>query len=241
METSNISGLQKASSLLQKTEHVLPTLQDLFSESLEVAGKSEALNKLLMATPPENWIKIHPFIDNYRYIPIDKVEHLLRKIFKIYRIRITGQGTAFNGVWVTVRVWYFNPATDRMDYHDGIGACQLQTKKGTSPADLLNINNGAISMAFPIAKTMAVKDACDHFGTVFGCNLNRRDTIEFKPDTDLIYKMQLEEIKRLYSTAKDLTEQDEADYKRITKENELETTSFPKLLKLLNSKQNGNA
>jgi hypothetical protein len=113
------------------------------------------------------------------------VEYLLRKIFKSYRIEVLREGTAFNGVFVVVRVHYLNPATELMDWHDGIGACQLQTKKGTSPADLANINNGAISMAFPIAKTMAVKDACGMFGSIFGANLNRRDVAEYAPDKNL--------------------------------------------------------
>jgi hypothetical protein len=73
-----------------------------------------------------------------------------------------------------------------MDYQEGIGASQLQTAKGTSPADLANINNGAISMAFPLAKTLAIKDACQLIGNVFGANIDRKDTLEFKPDEELI-------------------------------------------------------
>jgi hypothetical protein len=111
---------------------------------------------------------------------------LLRKIFKRYQIEITGQGTAFNGVWVTVRVHYFNPALNEMTYQDGIGSSQLQTKSGSSPADLANINNGALSMAFPLAKTLAVKDACGLIGNIFGGNLDRKDTIPFEADMKLI-------------------------------------------------------
>ena len=37
-------------------------------------------------------------------------------------------------------------------------------------------------MAFPIAKSVAIKDACDHFGTLFGANLNRKDIVEFAPE-----------------------------------------------------------
>ena len=166
----------------------LPTLAELFDDSIEVAGKSEGLNAILASPPPQKWIKEHPYIKGHMYLPIDKVEHLLRKVFKSYRIEITGQGTAFNGVWVTVRVHYFNPATNSMDYHDGIGAAQLQTAKGTSPSDLININNGAISMAFPIAKSLAIKDACDMMGNIFGANLNRRDVITFEPDQKIIDK-----------------------------------------------------
>jgi hypothetical protein len=62
----------------------------------------------------------------------------------------------------------------------------LQTKQGASAADLANINNGALSMAFPIAKTIAIKDACDHFGNLFGANLNRKDTVAYTPDKSVI-------------------------------------------------------
>lgn len=181
-----------------KQEVKLPTILELFEDNEDV-GKIEGLNAILSVPPPAKWIKAHPFIKGgkdeqgndlpYLYIPIDKVEHLLRKIFKSYQIEITGQGTAFNGVWVTVRVHYLNPATGEMSFHDGIGACQLQTKKGTSPSDLININNGAISMAFPIAKTVAIKDACDHFGNIFGCNLNRKDVVNFTPDETILSKI----------------------------------------------------
>jgi hypothetical protein len=76
--------------------------------------------------------------------------------------------------------------TNTWEFHDGIGASQLQTAKGTSPADLANINNGALSMAFPMAKTIAIKDACDHFGNLFGADLNRKDIISYDLDLTLI-------------------------------------------------------
>lgn len=180
-----------------KIETKLPTLNELFEDSLEVAGKSEGLNAILNANPPDKWVKEHPFIKGHKYLPIDKVEYLLRKIFKRYQIEITGQGTAFNGVWVTVRVHYFSPAANQMEYSDGIGASQLQTKSGTSPADLINLNNGAISMAFPLAKTLAIKDACQLIGNIFGANLDRKDTIPFSPDEQLITKSREEKRKEL--------------------------------------------
>lgn len=177
-------------------ENKLPTLAELTGD-IELAYKNDALNALLNAQPPKAWVKEHPYIkveieENgvkkkvpYKYLPIDKIELLLRKIFKEYRIEITGQGTAFNGVWVTVRVHFKSPLTGQWSFHDGIGAAQLQTAKGTSPADLANINNGAVSMAFPNAKTIAIKDACDMFGNLFGANLNRKDIVEFTPDKNL--------------------------------------------------------
>ena len=166
-------------------KYQIPTIAEIFSDNMEEAFKSEQMNLLLNQEPKQSWIKEHPYIKGYRYLPIDKIEYMLRKIFKRYRIEVKNQGTSFNGVYVVVRVHYFNPVTKEMDWHDGIGACQLQTAKGTSPADLANINNGALSMAFPIAKTVAIKDACDHFGKLFGADLNRKDTIPFEPDTKL--------------------------------------------------------
>lgn len=167
-----------------KKNNTLPSIKDIYS--ISEIEKNDKLMVLLNQKPLENWIKVHPFIKNYKYIPIERVEYLLKTIFKRYRVEITGQGTAFNGVWVTVRIHYLHPITSDWDFHDGIGACQLQTKKDTSPADLQNINNGAISMAFPIAKTIAIKDACDHFGKLFGSDLNRKDEITYNIDLTLM-------------------------------------------------------
>ena len=164
----------------------LPTIAELFNDNLEEAYKNEQLNLLLNQAPPANWVKKHPYIKDYNYLPIDKIEYLLRRVFKQYKIEVLREGTSFNGVYVVVRVHYLNPITNEMCYHDGIGAQQLQTKQGASAADLANINNGALSMAFPIAKTIAIKDACDHFGTLFGANLNRKDTVAYTPDKSVI-------------------------------------------------------
>jgi hypothetical protein len=160
----------------------LPALKKLYTTDLSVVAKQDEFVTLMNQPPAPDWVKQHPTIKNYKYIPIERVEFLLKSIFKAYRIEITGQGTAFNGVWVTVRVHYMHPVTGEWSFHDGIGAAQLQTKSGTSPADPQNINNGAISMAFPIAKTVAVKDACDHFGKLFGSDLNRKDEIVYSVD-----------------------------------------------------------
>jgi hypothetical protein len=46
--------------------------------------------------PKQEWIKEHPFIKGYKYLPIERIEYLLKTIFKRYRIEITGQGTSFN-------------------------------------------------------------------------------------------------------------------------------------------------
>lgn len=163
----------------------LQKIQDIYTDKLTVQ-KNDVLVTLLNQKPKPEWVQVHPFIRGYKYIPIERIEWLLKTIFKQYRIEITGQGQSFNGVWVTVRLHYLHPITNTWDFHDGIGASQLQTAKGTSPADLNNINNGALSMAYPMAKTLAIKDAADHFGQLFGSDLNRKDIINYDLDLTLI-------------------------------------------------------
>jgi len=165
----------------------LPKIADLTKEA-EEAHKNDELNLLLNQQPPQKWVKRHPFIKNYDYLPIDKVELMLRRIFKSYKIEVIDQGTAFNGVWVTARVHYLHPVTSEWSFHDGIGGAEMQTKKGESAADLASINNGALAMALPIAKARAVKNACAQFGKLFGSDLNREDTLEYTTDPNLAEK-----------------------------------------------------
>ena len=157
----------------------LPSIEQIYG-GVTKKKEHDALIAIMNNPPHQSWVKVHPFIKNYKYIPIERIEFLLKSFFRSYRIEITGQGQSFNGVWVTVRVHYQHPVSGEWQYHDGIGAEQLQTAKGTSPADLGNINNGALGMAFPIAKTRAIKDACDHFGRLFGSDLNRKEEMPYK-------------------------------------------------------------
>jgi len=163
---------------------MLPTIKDLYS-SKDIAVKNDQFTTLMNQEPKKDWVKVHPYIKGYRYLPIERVEFLLKTIFKKYRIEILREGQSFNGVYVVVRVNYLHPISGEMEFHDGIGAMQLQTKKGESVANLNSINNGALSMAFPAAKTVAIKDACDHFGKLFGSDLNRKDTINYNIDLTL--------------------------------------------------------
>ena len=154
-----------------KREDLLPTIAQI--TNLERVAETDKLTELLNSEPPTIWIKKNKYAGNSLYLPIDKIEYLLKTLIKRYKIEVTGQGTAFNGVWVTVRVHYVDMITGNWEFHDGIGSEAIQTKAGTSASDLINITQGAISIAFPKAKTAAIKDACHHFGRLFGSDLNR--------------------------------------------------------------------
>jgi hypothetical protein len=55
----------------------------------------------------------------------------------------------------------------------------VQTDAGKSAADLGAIKASAVQMALPSAKSYAIKDAAEHFGAIFGRDLNRKDIIQF--------------------------------------------------------------
>ena len=224
----------------------LPSIKDLVGD-LDGYKKMDELNFLLNQEPPKNWIKEHPYIKTeitnekgqkvkvpYKYLPIDKVEYLLRKIFKKYKIEVLREGNMFNAVYTTARVWYVDLITGEWMFHDGVGAYQLQTKGGTGPGDLSNINNGAVMMALPLSKTLAVKDACDMFGNLFGANLNRQDlknvTIDdgLKSDNEL-----LSELEELFNELpiNSLYIEDQMNIERIIAQKEV--SSYKKAISIL--------
>ena len=156
----------------------LPTLAELHHD-ITAADKNDKLNLLLNQDPPAKWVKRNPYAGNTAYLPIDKIELLLTRIFQHWKIEVLREGQMFNSVYVTVRLHYKNPLTNEWMYHDGTGAVGVQTDAGKSASDLGAIKQNAIMMALPAAKSYAVKDAAENIGRLFGSNLNRRDTVAF--------------------------------------------------------------
>ena len=165
----------------------LPSIKNVYSD-IELAVKQDGLIAVLNQPPKPEWVKDHPTIKNHKYIPIERIEWLLKSIFKTNQyVEVLKTGLLLNAVEVTVRVHYKDLTTGEWMFHDGVGAQEIQTQSGTGALklDMSNINRGAIAMALPIAKTLALKDACDHFGNIFGANLNRKDYIEYGVDLTL--------------------------------------------------------
>jgi len=212
----------------------LPSLSEIINDT-DDSIKENKLMVLLNQPPPEQWVKVHPYIKGYKYLPIGRIEYLLKRIFTNYKIEVLKTGILFNSVEVTVRVHYRNPVTREWDFHDGLGACELQTQKDTGALklDMSNVNKSAVEMALPIARSKAIKGACDHFGRLFGSDLNHKEQFDFTPllkDNPII-----DDIKELYDYKRTLLTPDEIkDLDRIISNNE--TKSFKKAFKLLQTK-----
>ena len=160
-----------------------------FETDLERLVKQNKIMVALNQDPPAEWVEKHPYIKDFYYLPIGRVEFLLKTFFNgNFKIEVLKTAQLLNAIEVTVRIHYKEIGSENWLYHDGVGAKEIQTNKdsGSLKPDLSNISRGAVEMALPIAKTIAIKDACDHFGKLFGSDLNRKQKIAYSEDTRLI-------------------------------------------------------
>ncbi len=172
----------------------LPTLQDLRS-NIELKADQNALNVLLNAEPPKEWIKEHPMFKKVRYLPIERVEYLLTRIFLKWNVEVKAVQVIANSVVTTIRLYYQDPMSDQMLWQDGVGAAPLQTDKGAGAVDFNAIKSDAVMKAAPAAESYAIKDAAEKIGKLFGKDLNRADKIMYDSLLDLVQKeRKLEEI-----------------------------------------------
>lgn len=165
----------------------LPTLQDLRSD-IELKADQNALNVLLNAEPPKDWVKEHPVFKKVRYLPIERVEYLLTRIFLKWNVEVKAVQVIANSIVTTIRLYYQDPMSDQMLWQDGIGAAPLQTDKGAGAVDFNAIKSDAVMKAAPAAESYAVKDAAEKIGKLFGKDLNRADKIMYDSLFDLVQK-----------------------------------------------------
>lgn len=167
--------------------NTLPTLAELHQD-VQAAFKNDQFKLLLNQPPAAAWLKKHPLATTKNdqgqkvaseYLPIDKIEFMLDRIFQEWKIEVLSASVMFQSIAVTVRLHYKNPVTGEWSFHDGVGAKSVQTNQGASAADLSAIKDAAVQMALPSAKSYAIKDAAEHLGAIFGRDLNRRDVIMF--------------------------------------------------------------
>jgi len=162
----------------------LPTLQELLVEN-EDSLKQNALTVLLNQDPPAKWLVQHPMIRDYRYIPIEKIEYLLTRIFGNFNVEIRGTQIVANSVVVTVRLHVNNPISGEAMWQDGIGAAPIQTDKGAGATDWNAVKTDGVQKAAPAAETYAIKDAAEKFGKIFGRDVSRKGSMNY---TDLLKK-----------------------------------------------------
>lgn len=178
----------------------LPTLAELV-EDTEMSIKDNALTVILNQPPPDNWLKQHPMVKNYQYLPIERVEWLMTRIFGKWSVSIKDVKVIANSVCVTVTVSAKNPVTREIETQDGVGACPIQTDKGAGAMDWNSAKADGVMKSLPAAESYAFKDACEKWGKIFGKDLGRKDAIGYesllkKPDEVHEQLVELWELKK---------------------------------------------
>lgn len=193
------------------------------------------LFELLKETPPENWVKQHSEITGYRFLPIDKIEFLLKEIFKFnYRIEIIDHKQLFNTVSVVIRVHYkeFDTPFNWLSF-DGGAAEEPEKNKGEE-----TLKPFAVAAAFPATKSNAIRNACLSFGELFGANLNRLGYISNNDNQNqkTSRAKMLKKLKELFEEVKLKCEyEDQLHYQRIIDDEE--TENYSKAIKELETKK----
>jgi hypothetical protein len=171
--------------------------------------KMDEFLEFINQEPPSIFVEDYPFARDVKYIPIDKTELTLTKIFQDWYVEVLEVQQLLNAIAVTVRVYYWHPIKKDWRHQDGVGAVDVQTEKGKSASDLAAINSNAVMKALPSAKSFAIKDATDHIGKIFGRDINRNNTLDFSPSygTDEVKQQQeaaKERLQKALEKAEDL-------------------------------------
>ena len=155
----------------------LPVLAELYDGDLDLKKDQNELNILLNQHPKSDWIKEHPFAKGVKYIPIQRIEYLLTRLFLKWRVDIKNIQTIANSIVVTIRLYYQNIEDNKWSWQDGIGAAPIQTEKDCGAMDGDKVRADAVMKAAPAAESYAIKDAAEKIGKIFGKDLNRKDEI----------------------------------------------------------------
>ena len=151
-------------------------LKDLHAKPELAALHGEFLNKL-NAAPNPNWIKTNQGV---KYIPIERIEHLLRTIYQRWEWQVMDYKVIANSICVHGRLRVQEPTTLEWIEMDGLGAVPIQVKSGSNPTAFDAIIPNAVQKNLPAAESFALKDAAEKLGKVFGGDLNRKDEIAFR-------------------------------------------------------------
>lgn len=157
---------------------LIPTMTDLVEENNEKI-KLNNLMVLLNQEPNSKWLVEHPMVRGYKYLPIERVEWLLTRIFTKWWVEILDSKIIANSAVVTVRLFVIDPLKGETWHNDGIGCAPIQTDKGAGATDFNKVKSDGVMKAMPSAETFAIKDAADKFGKIFGKDTGRKASLSY--------------------------------------------------------------
>lgn len=192
-------------------ERKLPSLQQIIDGQVSINEKYKGINVLLNQPPPPVWIKKNKFAGDSEYLPIDKIEYLLTSIYQDWFVKIKNVQIIGNSVVVVLTLFvkpiidelqeaidkstehertellklkYSRKKEDWYDHQDGTGAAAIQVEAGEKASAFDKIKAYGVAIAAPKAESVAIGDAADKLGRIFGKDLNRKDQVSYDKLTD---------------------------------------------------------
>lgn len=147
----------------------------------------EDFQKLMNKQPVKSEIKKNEFAGNSQYIPIGVIEKHLDEIFAgMWSTTEPKIELVANSVVCTITLKVLNPTAQMWIERGGVGAVPIQLNKGEKELNFTTIKSDAIRKNAPAAKSMALRNAAQSLGVVFGRDLNREDVGEYMTLTEQV-------------------------------------------------------
>lgn len=140
-------------------ESAIQITERIFYETSN-AVPADQIERILSWNPKKEWTEKLEELNGYKYLPIDKIEWLLTRLFSKYTLTITHVVSDDKRCIVAVELNY--PIGDVWHTRAGVGCCDVSGQHTSATA-------------FPTAKSIAVRDAAEMIGNIFGANLNRKN------------------------------------------------------------------
>jgi len=132
----------------------------------------EKFNKLLDKKPDNKWVEIGEYGGKkYRYLPIRKVEELLKEVFGAVQYKKSGNIMIVgNNVVYSLDVLVFHPVLKEWLTYNGVSAVPLNVDSEGNTHDLQPL--------IPLSKALAITNAARYIGRYFGSHLNEEDKVK---------------------------------------------------------------
>jgi len=129
--------------------------------------------KLLNEAPNPKAVKTNKFANNAAYLDIGLIEAQLDRFFGSlnWSFVVSKLELQVNAIVCVGDLIIFYK--DRQIRRSGVGAAEIQLKKGSQTMDVSSINSKALERDVPKAKSQALKNAAHSLGDAFGRSLNR--------------------------------------------------------------------
>lgn len=232
--TTEVKEVQKTDNKQVSGNKPLPRYEDLINLDY-VSPDENNFQVLLNQNPPKEWIEQLNvgFGKTINYLPIDKIEYLLTRLFIDWYVEVIDHKQIANSITCQVRLYYTSPVTGKLKHQDGVGAAPLQTDKDAGAIDWNKIKTNAVQIGLPAAETYAIKDAAEKIGRLFGKDLNRKDLMNYESLNGRMDNISTDAMLAISTSLKDLHDGEELNryYKQLQSSGQKMTGVVDKLFK----------